>query len=180
MNWRWNARRIFVSTFLILHLGAVAVVNMPASPLRQALILPVVWYLLPLGLDQAWGMFAPNPVMHTNTLEVLTVDGRGIQRTFAFPKMADFSIWEAMPRVRHSKYTTNNSNENNLALRECSVRHAIRELNIPADAFPVTAELYYQVIETPPVGEPARDPMRPPTHQTLQTYRFPTLAEVTP
>lgn len=180
MNWRWNARRILLSTFLILHLGAVVVVNLPVSPLRQALIMPVVWYLLPLGLDQSWGMFAPNPVLHTNNLEVLTVDSRGIQRTFAFPKMADMSIWQAMPRVRHSKYTTNNANESNVTLRECSVRHAIRSLDIPADAFPVMAELYYQVIETPPVGEPARDPMRPPTHQTLQTYRFPALAEVTP
>ncbi len=180
MNWRWNARRIFLSTFLIIHLTAVIIMNLPPSALRQALFYPAACYLVPIGLDQAWGMFAPNPVLHTNTLEVLTVDNDGIQRTFVFPRMSDFSIWEAMPRVRHSKYASNCGQERNVALREYSVRHAIRQLGIKGDAFPVTAELYYQVTETPPVGAPRRDPMLPPFHQTLQTYRFPTLAEVIP
>ena len=180
MNWRWTAHRIFVSTFLVIHFTAVTLINLPASALRQATILPVAWYLLPIGLDQAWGMFAPNPVLHSNTLEVSTTDSRGIQRTYIYPKMTDFTIWEAMPRVRHSKYASNCSLDSNVALREYSVRNAIRKLKIPADAFPVTAELYYQVIETPPLGEPARDPMKPPTPHTIQTYRFPTLAEVLP
>ena len=92
MNWRWTARRIVISTFLIVHFGAVIIINLPASVLRQTLIVPVAWYLLPIGLDQAWGMFAPNPVMHDNTLEVVTVDANGIQRTYVYPRMKDFSI----------------------------------------------------------------------------------------
>jgi len=180
LNWRWTARRIVISTFLIIHLSAVTIINLPASTLRQATIFPALCYLLPLGLDQAWGMFAPNPVQHSNTLEVMTVDTHGIQRTFVYPRMADFSIWEGIPRVRHSKFTSNVALERNAILREYSVRNAIRKLAIPADAFPVTAELYYQVIETAPLGEPSRDPMKLPIVQTVQTYRFPTLAEVMP
>ena len=180
MNWRWNARRIFLSTFLILHLGAVVAINLPPSVLRETLITPAALYLVPIGLDQAWGMFAPNPVMHSNTLEVLTVDNLGIQRIFVFPKMTDFSIWKAIPRVRHSKYASNCGVERNVALREYAVRHAIRQLGIASEAFPVTAELYYQVAQTPAIGAPPPDPMTPPVQQTLQTYRFPTLAEVTP
>ncbi len=180
MNWRWNARRIFVSAFLAIHLFAVVIINLPPSAIRQALIMPAIFYLIPIGLDQAWGMFAPNPVMHTNTLEVMTVDNNGIRRTFAFPKMTDFSIWRAMPRVRHSKYASNCGLERHTAIREYAVRHAIRQLGIPGDAFPVTAELSYQVIETPPIDAPARDPLKPPTQQVLQTYQFPTLAEVIP
>ena len=180
MNWRWTARRVFISAFLIIHCTAVILINLPASALRQATIVPVIWYLLPMGLDQAWGMFAPNPVQHNNTLEVMTVDNHGIQRIYAYPKMTDFTIWEAIPRVRHSKYASNVAPERNVMIREYSVRNAIRCLKIPADAFPVTAELYYNVVETPALGEPARDPMKPPTHETVQNYRFPTLAEVMP
>ncbi len=180
MNWRWTARRLVISAFLVAHLAAVAIMNLPGSALKQALILPVTFYLVPIGLDQAWGMFAPNPVMNPMALEAVTVDKNGIQRTFAFPKMTDFSIWEAIPRVRHSKYASNCSIASNVAIREFAVRHAIRQLKIPADAFPVEAELLFQVRETAPPGAPARDPMKPPTPQTLQTYRFPSLAEVTP
>ena len=180
MNWRWNARRLAISAFLLFHLSAVAVINLPNCAIRQVLIHPAIYYLLPAGLDQAWGMFAPNPVLHTNELEAITVDANGIQRTYRFPRMRDFTIWEAMPRVRHSKYASNCAPDANTTYREYAVRHAIRELKIPADAFPVTAELFYQVTETPPVGAPPRDPMLPPTTQTLQTYRFPTLAEVMP
>ena len=180
MNWRWTARRIFISAFLIFHLGAVFLINLPACALREAVISPVAMYLLPIGLDQAWGMFAPNPVQNINHLEAMTVDHNGIQRVFAFPKMTDFSIWQAMPRVRHSKFASNCGNPNAKALQEYAVRYAIRQLNIPADAFPVNAELYYQVTETPPLGAPARDPMLPPTQFSLRTYQFPTLAEVMP
>ncbi len=180
MNWRWTAKRIFISTFLIIHLMAVIIINLPASMLRQATIVPVAYYLVPIGLDQAWGMFAPNPVQHTNNLEAMTVDNNGIQRVFVFPRMDQFTIWEAMPRVRHSKYASNCSGDNNKAIREYAIRHAIRQLKIPADAFPVTAELYYQVTETPPLGAPPRDPMKPPTMLSLATFRFPNLAEVLP
>ena len=180
MNWRWTARRIFVSTFLIIHFSAVVIINLPGSALRQALINPVIYYLIPIGLDQAWGMFAPNPVQHASTVEVLTVDNNGIQRTFAFPKMTDFSIWRAIPRVRHSKYASNCGLERNVAVREYAVHHAIRQLGIPSDAFPVTAELYYMVTQTPPIDASAIDFLKPPVQQILQTYQFPTLAEVMP
>lgn len=180
MHWRWTARRLAISAFLVVHLTALTIMNLPPSALRQACFRPTVNYLLPLGLDQAWGMFAPNPVMHSMTVEVMTVDRNGIQRTFAFPKMTDFSIWRAIPRVRHSKFTSNCGTPSNTLTREIAVRHAIRTLAIPADAFPVEAELYHQVIETPAPGEPARDPMKPPVPQSLQSYRFPTLAEIQP
>lgn len=59
LNWRWNAHRLTISAFLIVHLFAVGIINLPDSALRQRLIMPVLHYLVPIGLDQAWGMFAP-------------------------------------------------------------------------------------------------------------------------
>jgi hypothetical protein len=180
LGWRWIVRRLVISAFLIVHLSAVVLFNLPQSALRRSVITPVMCYLFPLGLDQSWGMFAPNPVLHSMTLEAATIDRNGIHRSFAFPKMTDFSIWGAMPRVRHSKYASNCGVTTNVVIREFAVRHAIRQLRIPADAFPVEAELLFQVTETPPLGEAPRDPMKPPVPQTLQTYRFPSLAEVQP
>ena len=180
MYWRWTAQRLAISAFLVVHLGAVATINLPPSALRQALITPVAHYLMPIGLDQAWGMFAPNPVMHSMTLEAMTVDRNGIQRTFVFPKMTDFSWWRAIPRVRHSKFASNCGVATNVVIREFATRHALRQLAIPADAYPVEAELLYQVRETASPGQPPIDPMKPPVPQTLQTYRFPTIEEVQP
>jgi hypothetical protein len=180
LNWRWTAQRLAISLFLIVHLFMVGVFNLPNCFLRQRLFLVAAHYIIPLGLDQSWGMFAPNPVMHAKTMEVLTVDKNGIQRTFAFPKMTDFTVWQAMPRVRHSKFTSNCGQPMQTAFREFAVRHAIRQLKIPADAFPVEAELLYQTYETPPLGDEPRDPSKPPTPQSLQMYRYPTMAEVTP
>ncbi len=178
MYWRWNARRLAISAFLIPHLFAVAIINLPDSALRQRLIEPVMHYLVPIGLDQAWGMFAPNPVMHPMVLEVVTTDKDGIQRMFAFPKMTDFSIWRAIPRVRHSKFASNCGAADRPSHREVAAKYAARKLNIPAASYPIEAEVLYQVRETPPPGQPPRDPMKPPVPQSLQTFRFSTPAEV--
>ena len=180
LNWRWTARRLAISAFLLFHITVVVVINMPPSPLRAWLFWPVMNYLVPIGLDQSWGMFAPNPVMNPMTMELLTVDKDGIQRTYAFPKMTDFSPWEGIPRVRHSKFTSVCGTANNTAHREFAARYAIRQLKIPATSFPVEAELVYQVRETPPPGDPPRDPMKPPVPQILSSYRFPSMAEVMP
>jgi len=180
LNWRWTAHRLAVSAFLIFHLGVLAVINLPPSPIKAALFWPVLHYFVPIGLDQAWGMFAPNPSMHPSVVEVMTVDKNGLQRTYAFPKMTDFSPWEGIPRVRHSKFSSILGQPGSTAHREFAVRYAIRQLKIPAESFPVEAEILYQVRETSPPGEPARDPMKPPVPQTLQSYRFPSIAEVTP
>jgi hypothetical protein len=180
LNWRWSAQKLAISAFLITHLFLVGVINLPNSFLKQRLFFVALHYVLPLGLDQAWGMFAPNPIMHARTLEVVTVDKNGIQRIYAFPKMTDFTVWQAFPRVRHSKFTSNCGQPIHVAYREFAVRHAIRQLQIPANAFPVEAELFYQVRETPPLGDPPRDPLKPPTPQSLQTYRYPSMTEVSP
>ncbi len=180
MNWRWTAQRLVISAFLIFHLFMVGIINLPASFLREFFFPVAIHYLIPIGLDQAWGMFAPNPVMHAMTLEVQTVDKNGIQRVYDLPKMTDFSVWEAIPRVRHSKFTSNCGDPDRKAYREFVVRHAIRQLKIPPDSFPINAELFYLVVETPPLGAPPRDPMKPPTPQLLEMYRYPSMAEVSP
>jgi hypothetical protein len=178
LYWRWNAHRLAISAFLILHLSAVGIINLPDSALRQRLSEPVFNYLVPIGLDQAWGMFAPNPVMHPMELEIVTTDKDGILRMFAFPKMTDFSVWRAIPRVRHSKFTSNCGLSERPSHREVAAKYALRRLNVPAASYPIEAEVIFKVHETPPPGQPSRDPMKPPVPQSLQTFRFSSPAEV--
>ncbi len=180
MNWRWTAQKLAISAFLVVHLSMVLVINLPGSFLKHRLFFYASHYVVPIGLDQAWGMFAPNPSLHPKTLEVQTVDKNGIQRTFEFPKMTDFGIWEAIPKVRFSKFSSNCGVEINKSYREFAVRHAIRQLKIPPESFPVDAELLFVVRETAPLGDPPRDPMKPPTPLSVQLYRYPSMAEVSP
>ena len=59
MNWRWTARRLAISAFLACHLFAVAVINLPDSAFRQLFFPCIIYYMIPIGLDQAWGSSRP-------------------------------------------------------------------------------------------------------------------------
>lgn len=178
MNWRWTAQRLGISAFLIAHLAALAVYNLPACFLRERLFPYASTYLIPLGLWQTWAMFAPNPTQCEMTVEAIAIDSTGIQRSFAFAKMTDFSLLRAAPRVRHSKYASNLGDESCSAIRECAARHVVRQLQIPEDAFPVQVELFHQVRETPPLGEGPIDPMKPTIPRTIKTYRFESVEDI--
>jgi hypothetical protein len=46
--------------FLLVTLGAVAVSNLPDSKVKRQVFVPVAPYLRATGLDQSWGVFAPD------------------------------------------------------------------------------------------------------------------------
>jgi hypothetical protein len=56
---RWG--RIAISGFLLLTLVATVASNLPASHLRSEILKPGQKYLNALGLEQNWGVFAPDP-----------------------------------------------------------------------------------------------------------------------
>jgi hypothetical protein len=176
----WTARRLAISAFLIGHMGAVSIWVLSPCPIQRRFAGTLAYYILPLGLWQYWGMFAPDPVRDTVTLEAEVIDVRGIRYIFAFPKLADYSRLEGVLRFRHSKYAANMAGDESGAQREFAVRHAIRQLGLTADAFPVDVHLRYQVRVTPPPGEPPADPMLPTQPLHLASYHFPNLQEVGP
>jgi hypothetical protein len=177
----WTLRRLVISAFVTAHLGAVTVWIVPPCVLKGRLLPYLAYYMLPLGQWQYWGMFAPNPVSDTVTLEAAVLDARGLLHTFAFPQESTLTPWQAFWHYRHSKYASNFSlTDEFIANREFGARHAVRALHLPAEAFPVDVQLYFQVRETPPPGGPPADPMAPPVTSPIQTYRFPTLQEVLP
>lgn len=175
----WRLKRGAITTFLVLHLAALAVWNMPSCPLQAKCVGTASYYMQPLGLWQNWAMFAPNPAANTITLEAIAIDREGMLYHFEFPKMADYSLGEGILRVRHSKYTSYFGVEAFDVLREMAARHVIRSLAIPAAKFPVELELQYRIRETPAPGI-VPDPMAPTRITPIKAYRFDTPEEAQP
>ena len=176
-----NARRMLISAFVVGHLGAVTLWVLPDCPIKARAMPTLAWYMLPTGQWQYWGMFAPDPIRDTATLEAVAVDARGMIHTFAFPRESDMSPWAASLHYRHAKYSANYALKDDFgASREFGARHVIRQLGLTAEVFPVDVQFVYQIRPTPPPGGPPADPMTPTVVSSIETYRFPTLEEALP
>jgi hypothetical protein len=181
-SWSWTLRRLWISAFLSFHLFATAIWVLPASPIRQFFAPSLAYYIVPLGLWQFWAMFAPDPVRDTVTLEAEVIDKNGVRTEFAFPRLADYNWWQGIPRFRYSKYAANLANEEFPIARQYAARHVLRRLKLPAESYPVSVHVLYQIRPTPPPGSttPTVDPMSPPRPLVLGTYRIESPDEVMP
>jgi len=179
-DWARRLGRLVVSVFLVVHVVMTVVWVMPPCPIRVRSQGVIDAYMLPLGLWQYWGMFAPDPVRNALTLEAEVVDSRGLRYAFAFPRLADYSKWGGVPRFRHSKFAMNLAIRELRVQRETAARHVLRQLAVSPDAFPVDVHLVYQVRPSPPPGGAPADPMTPPHAELLDTVHFATAGEVTP
>lgn len=54
-------RRIMITIFVVVTVGAVLVQNMPDSTIKEGLVTVARPYLDATGLDQSWSIFSPNP-----------------------------------------------------------------------------------------------------------------------
>jgi hypothetical protein len=144
---------------------------MPRCAIRLKCLDLAIRYVYPLGLWQNWSMFAPNPMQHTIMLEALAVDNKGILHNFAFPKMADFTMAQDLPRVRHSKFAAYIASDEFDDLREIAARHVARRLEIPPEGYPVEVELRFTVRDTPPPGT-VPDPMAPTRSVAIKSFQF--------
>jgi hypothetical protein len=177
--WAWNARKWVVSAFLVMHLAATLIWVLPSCPLRERCRHWAGYYLLPLGMWQYWGMFAPDPMKESITLEAEVIDSKGLRYGFAFPKLADYSPLAAVPRFRHSKYAANLLNPDTPYDRAFAARHVARQLALPAEAFPVNVTLIYHLKLPPPPGGPPADPMAPTTPYAIGPIPVANLSGVT-
>lgn len=178
--WAWTAKKVAISAFVLMHVGALVVWNLPPKvALRERLAPTIGWYVLPTGLWQDWGMFAPDPAPSTVALEAVTLDRHGVVRSFAFPTLTGLSVPAASWRFRHAKYASVVGLDDSAAHREFAARTVLRRLDIADEAYPVEVQLIYRVRPTPAPGEMA-DPEAPPQQAILGTYRFPNRAEVDP
>jgi hypothetical protein len=65
--------------------------------------------------------------------------------------------------------------------RRFAARHAVRQLGLGTEAFPLWVSLYFKIKASPePGATAAADPMAPPRNQLIERYEFASLAEVRP
>ena len=175
---RWTACKLAISAYVLFHMAATLVWVMPDSAIKATAFPWFRNYMIPLGLWQSWGMFAPEPVQTTFTLEGEVSDAKGMSRIYEFTKVADLPWWEKMPRFRHPKLAANLAVDEYIPLREVAARHVVRALGITPESFPVDVRLYYQVVKPPPFGTAEADPMAPPTIHPLAAFQFDSWNEV--
>lgn len=175
-------KRFAISIFVIGHVSAVVLTNLPDCSMRR--MLGRDWvdaYLLPTGLWQAWGMFAPEPSKDTLTLEAIVRDSHGLIRQYVFPRMMDQSAWTGfMGGYRHSKFAANVGSKDGTANREFAARYVIRALKLRPEDFPIDVQLIHQVWPTKPPEAPAEDETPAPWMAVIQTYNFPNMEEAMP
>jgi hypothetical protein len=177
---RWTARRVVISAFVIFHLSALMIWTMPNCAIKAQFQSPYRFYMLPLGLWQWWAIFAPDPLRASLTLNAEIIDAKGMRHEYPFTRLADLSWWQKIPRYRHCKFSGNMAAEEYAKHREFTARHAVRQLNMDPEAFPVWVSLYLELKDAPPPGSGVADPMAAPRVQVLDRFQFRSLKEVMP
>jgi hypothetical protein len=180
MAWRWTARRLGLSAFVIFHVWGLMLWTMPPCAIKERFQSPYRYYMLPLGLWQWWAIFAPDPIRSTLTLNAEVVDAKGMRRVYEFPRIGDLPWWQKIPRYRHPKFTTNMVSAEYAKHREFTSRHVVRQLGLGDEAFPLWVSLYFEVKDSPPLGTGDVDPMAPAKTQVLDRFQFQSLKEVRP
>ncbi len=179
--WSWTVKTWGTSAFVVAHLAALVVWNLPGGAIQERFGPWVSYYMLPTGLWQDWGMFAPDPYSSSTTLEAITLDAHGTLRTQPFPTLGNRPVVEAALAYRHAKFASTVGVPHMVTLREFVARSVIRAQDIPPESFPVDVQLYYNVRPIPRPDETidATTPITP-TVSILQTYRFATREEAEP
>jgi hypothetical protein len=180
--WRWTARRMVISAFVIYHLSAVAIWTLPSCYIKDHFQTPYYqYYTLPLGLWQWWAIFAPDPLRDTVVLDAEVVDAKGIRHIYEFPRLADLPWWKKIARYRNPKFTGNVAVDEYKKTREFTAHHVVRQLGLGPEAFPLWVSLYHKIKASPEPGTTAvADPMAPPRINLLERYQFASIKEVRP
>lgn len=166
--------RIWVKLFVLFHLVAITVwaFPVPTTAIASGRVQPsgadwvTFWnakvlkpfpplrvYAKTLGFWQYWDMFAPDParVDRWGDAEIIYKDGK--TKRYAYPRMADLSIWERYLRERYRKFFERAGSDQyvyfwpTFALR-------IALLNDDPTNPPVTVNLYRHWKSTAPIGKP--------------------------
>jgi hypothetical protein len=171
---------VCLSAFVVFHLAALAIWTNPPCALKERFMLPFRYYVLPLGLWQWWAIFAPDPVRNTVCLNAEIIDVKGMRHVYEFPRIRDLPWWSKTVRYRQPKFTGNMSNSEYAKHREFTARHAVRQLGLLAESFPVAVTLYNEAKVTPPPGIAGADPMAPPVVEVVERFEFGSPKEVWP
>ena len=105
---------------------------------------------------------------------------RGCATSYEFPRIGDLTWWQKFPRYRNRKFTANMLLDEYKMHRTFTARHAVRQLGLGEESFPMWVSLYVDIKDSPPPGTGVSDPMATPRVQVVDRFQFASLKEVRP
>lgn len=101
--------RILISGFVLFVLVGTVVWNLPESKLKRSDSRYVEPVVLALGLDQTWGVFAPEPRKQTFDMEARIIYDDGTREIWTMPKAAEpfVSSFRTYHWQKYSEYARN-------------------------------------------------------------------------
>ncbi|WP_433786148.1 hypothetical protein ACQPX6_05920 [Actinomycetospora sp. CA-101289] len=152
----WGRRLLTV--FLLVTVVAIAVSVMPASAIRNSALTVAGPFLLATGLDQRWGVFAPNPRQDSSFVEARILDVDGTTTTWTAPPTSGVpDYWN----YRWRKYVEQLWGGNTRVEERHAFATWLVENQRAEGRHPVRVELVRRVAETLPPGPgPAQGPWR--------------------
>lgn len=142
-----GVREIATSAMLVMILVIGVVWNLPDSAIRRAAVSDLSPIALPVGLDQGWTMFAPNPPRRLTDLEVLVTMADGSIKAWRLPRLGPVFGVAFSHRWRKLGETL----ENDERIRPDFAHWAVGELAGPDD-HPIRVEMLLHTVELPPPG----------------------------
>lgn len=140
-------REIATSAMIVVILGIGVVDNLPDAAITRAVSPVVDWIALPLGLDQNWSMYAPDPPRSQQNVEVHIAMADGNEKVWTLPRLSP--VFGVAFSHRWRKYK-----ESLLAdpgIRPDFVHWVVREMTGPGDR-PVHVEMLLRTEDIPPPG----------------------------
>src|SRR5262249_31836464 len=180
MAWRRTAQRLGLSAFAVFHGSALMIWTMPNCALKQHAEVVFRYYMLPTGLWQWWALFAPDPLNCTLMLNAEVLDAQGMRHVYEFPRLANLPWWRRVSRYRQPKFTANLLAPEFAKHLELSSRHAVRQLGLAPEVFPLWVSLYLVLKDPPPPGIGSADPQARTHIQVLDRFEFASEKEVRP
>ncbi|MEB4208019.1 hypothetical protein [Mycobacterium sp. 94-17] len=132
---------------IVVVLGSGVAGNLPAAAITRAVAPLVDRIAVPLGLDQNWSMYAPNPPQRQEDIEVHIAMADKSERVWTLPRTN--AVFGVAYSHRWRKYKENLLTERQI--RAEFAHWAVRELTRPGDQ-PVTVVMLLRTREIPPPG----------------------------
>jgi hypothetical protein len=106
-------QRGLLNAFILFHLLAIVVWNMPSSYLQQQLRGRITRYMTYVGLDQAWGMFAPEPGRENFYMQARITLANGERAYWPIGRQDNLNPFARLVNERQRKLTENMYNPGN-------------------------------------------------------------------
>jgi hypothetical protein len=149
---RRRAGHTLVTAFILWHLFALLIWNMPAQSNLAGRSMTVVRpYMTGTGLMQGWVMFAPDPYRLDVSVEARVAYSDGAVRSWYFPRMAKLSYAARYNKERWRKYVEVMHQDAWSILWPPAARYAARVNDDRPGARPVSVELvrHWRIIPDP-------------------------------